>query len=138
MNKMLIGLSDIKTISISKWLNASPIGTDIDLIILHSYEEFKNHVTINGLPNGIVFSYDYGPTRDDIEAVKFLTRYCMNYILPLPPISQTSTDTVRRGIIDNVLNKYNEFYKSLNIVSVIKEEQIVDPFGDGTDLGLPF
>ena len=53
------------------WLIFSPIGRDVDVTWVMSYNEFTDWIMVNGLPDGICFDHDLGykidPNCVDIE-----------------------------------------------------------------------
>lgn len=96
------------------WMVFSPIGRNVEIIWVKSYDEFIRWIEENGLPNGICFDHDlsdfqafyanYPELMKDIpfpeyektgmDCVKWLVEYCMDNNLKLPLYNIQSANTV--------------------------------------------
>ena len=106
----------------------SPIGRDVNIVWVKSYNEFIEWITKNGLPDGIAFDHDladehyvpekyWGNYEKDKEyqesqnykektgydCALWLTEYCMDNKLKLPKFSSHSANPVGRENIEKLL-----------------------------------
>ena len=110
------------------WLIFSPIGRDIDVVWVKSYDEFVSWIWKNGLPKGICFDHDLGEdvaiarvkkglskrqarilkreTLSGMDCAKWLIEYCADMGQPLPLYNIQSANPVGRENIDNLLKNY--------------------------------
>jgi len=114
-------------------LDISPIGKDVTVIWIHNYAEFEQYIIANGLPDGICFDYDLGEGKTGFDCARFLTRYCMNYTLPLPNYAFQAKDAREIVSMEILLQRYERFYETIK--SKVEYNALVS---DGFDNELPF
>ena len=126
--KKLLWLDDFRNPLENNWLRFSPIGMDIDVYWVKSYNEFTIWIMTNGLPDGICFDHDladihYNPNiiddyeiryLDDIEktgydCAKWLVNYCEKNNLRIPEYNIQSSNTVGKENIDMLLKNYKKY-----------------------------
>ena len=111
------------------WMIFSPIGRDVDVVWVKSYDEFTKWIIINGLKNvAICFDHDLGEdvaiarvkkgmskrqaiilkreTMSGMDCAKWLVEYCYENKVPLPPYAIQSANPVGRENIDSLLKNY--------------------------------
>lgn len=103
------------------WLVFSPIGRDVEVIWVKSYDEFTEWIISNNLPQGICFDHDladehYDYFSDELEGdyiektgldcAKWLIEYCYENKLNIPPYAIQSANSVGRENIDSLLKNY--------------------------------
>lgn len=94
------------------WLVFSPIGKNVDIFWVTSYQEFTDWIMINGLPDGICFDHDLGSHNGNgYDCAKFLVDYCMDNNLEIPEYGIQSANSVGRENIDRLLMNYINFTK---------------------------
>lgn len=93
----------------------SPIGRNIDVIWVTSYQEFVDYIMIHGLPDGICFDHDLADeVLNGYDCAKWLVKYCINTKQQLPKISSQSANPIGR---QNILLLLNNFKKHFNYES---------------------
>lgn len=116
MKKTLLWVDDYRDPNTSDWLNFSPIGKDVDVVWVKSYDEFTNYIMQpNPLPDGISFDHDLADMNDTQEktgydCLKFLIDLCINLKLKLPICSCHSSNPVGRERIESLINSYKKLY----------------------------
>ena len=109
MGKKLLWLDDYRNPYESDWLIFSPIGRDVDVIWLKSYNEFIEYIEQNGMPDGICFDHDLGDEKTGYDCAKWLVEYCMDNGLSIPKWNVQSSNPVGKdninGLLNNFLNK---------------------------------
>lgn len=109
MWKKLLWLDDYRNPYENDWLIFSPIGKDVDVIWLKSYNEFIEYIEQNGIPDGICFDHDLGEEKTGYDCAKWLVEYCMDNGLSIPKWNVQSSNPVGKdninGLLNNFLNK---------------------------------
>lgn len=105
-----------------------------NVIIIHTFIEFKNWIKDNGLPNGISFDYDLGDTKyvsrafmekstlktipekifyaeTGITCVAWLIGYCSIKKIKLPHCTTHSINASANALMRNALSGYIEKYE---------------------------
>lgn len=114
----------------AQWLVFSPIeATAKDVVWVTNYPEFVDWITKNGLPDGICFDHDlaeghyhknmqegrinYGSddfipdaNKTGFHCAEWLTEYCMDKGLPLPPYNVHSMNPVGKENIKGILEAF--------------------------------
>jgi len=117
MNKQtLLWLDDSRDPFEDDWLNFSPIGKDVIVKWVKSYNEFVDWITFNGLPEGICFDHDLGDVNEKnkfektgYDCAKWLVDYCEINNKSIPPYSIQSANTVGKENIDKYFKNYIKF-----------------------------
>jgi hypothetical protein len=113
------------------WLVFSPIGRNVKIIWVTSYQEFVDNITFNGLPDGICFDHDLADEHYDIynytdltleeyyhtndremtgyDCAKWLVEYCMDNNKEIPPYNIQSANPVGKENIDKLLKSFISF-----------------------------
>lgn len=80
--------------------------------IVRNYEEFINHISLNGLPEELSFDHDLGEEqKTGYDCAKWLCDYCWGNGLPIPDYNVHSANPVGR---DNIISILQSFEKRLN------------------------
>lgn len=114
-------------------LDYSPIGKNVTVVWVHNYSEFERYILANGLPEGICFDYDLGEEKNGFDCARFITRYCMNYALPLPKYAFQSDDKSGQMAMELIFERYEHFYDSIK--PKVDWHALIS---DGSDNELPF
>lgn len=92
-----------------------------DWVIVRSYKEFVDWITLNGLPDEISFDHDLSDVKEEVldfdkyqdhremtgyDCAKWLCEYCLDNGLPIPKWNVHSANTVGKQNIDGILNNY--------------------------------
>lgn len=93
------------------WLIFSPIGRDVEVVWIKSYEDFVNWITIYDLPEGICFDHDLADEMTGMDCAKWLVEYCYENKLNIPPYAIQSANPVGRENIDSLLKNYIKHVK---------------------------
>lgn len=103
------------------WLVFSPIGRDVEIHWVKSYQDFVRWVTENGLPDGICFDHDLGFTNEyyiennlpspliektGYDCAKWLVDYCINNKFELPLYNIQSANPIGKENIDKLLTNF--------------------------------
>ncbi len=115
--KRLLWLDDYRNPLENDWLVFSPIGRDVEVSWVKSYQEFVSWVHLNGLPDGVCFDHDLGEEKTGYDAAKWLVEYCLDYNLDLPKWNIQSSNPVGKENIECLL----ENFKFNNDISYQKE-----------------
>lgn len=107
--KRLLWLDDIRDPMNDNWLSYSPIGKNVDVYWVKSYQEFVDWITNNGLPDGICFDHDLGEDKTGYDAAKWLVDYCIDQQLMIPRWNIQSSNPVGSINIDSILFNYMRF-----------------------------
>lgn len=92
------------------WLRFSPIGRNVDVVWVRSFQEFTDHIMINGLPDGICFDHDLGlHNGDGYQCAKYICEYCMNNNLEFPPYNVQSANPVGKENIISYIENFKKF-----------------------------
>lgn len=130
MIKKLLWLDDYRDpFSNPEWLIFSPIGRNIDVFWVKSYDEYVDWIKKNGLPDGICFDHDLADIHyeyndiDDYElrymedyektgydCVKWTCEYCLHRNLPFPKYNIQSGNVVGK---ENMKTYIENFKKHL-------------------------
>ena len=126
--KRLLWLDDMEIRNPNKpeWLRLSPIGTNVDVYWVKSYNEFVDWIYINGLPDGISFDHDLADEhyfysigmdityskfkeKTGYDAAKWLVNYCIDNNAELPICGVHSFNNVGAENIKMLLKNFNKF-----------------------------
>lgn len=85
--KTLLWIDDIRDPNEGDWvLKYSPIGTDVKVIWVKSYDECIKYITSKGLPTAVCFDHDLGDIsreNDDektgYDCAKWIADYCLDH-----------------------------------------------------------
>jgi hypothetical protein len=114
------------------WMMFSPIGRDVEIHWVKSYNEFVEWIETNDLPDGIAFDHDlddshYAPEefwdgkydewamnqnfteKTGYHAALWLVDYCIDNEKNLPMFASHSANPVGRKKIQKVLSNYLKF-----------------------------
>jgi hypothetical protein len=111
--KKLLWLDDSRDPLQNDWLNFSPIGKNVDVTWVMSYQEFTEWISLNGLPDAICFDHDLGdvldPNADEktgMSCANWLVNYCLDNNKRIPPYGLQSSNPNGRENIDCLLKNY--------------------------------
>lgn len=109
--KTLLWLDDARNPFDKKmdWLIYSPIGRNVDVVWVASYQQFVAYITKHGLPDAICFDHDLGEEEDGYDCAKWLVNYCLDNNKPLPKYAIQSANPVGRENIDGLFISFNKF-----------------------------
>lgn len=129
--KTLLWLDDIRDPFKDDWLVFSPITPD-KVVWVKSYQEFKDYIIDNGLPDAICFDHDLGmdvaiearengmskrrsrklkqEEKTGYDCAKWLVWWCQENRLPLPLYNIQSANPVGKENIDMYLKGYLKHY----------------------------
>ena len=108
--KTLLWIDDVRNPLENDWLVFSPIGKDVDVVWVKSYDEFVDYLTrADRLPDAICFDHDLGDGKSGYDCAKYLVGFCMDRGLKLPVWNCQSANPVGRENIDGLLNNYLKF-----------------------------
>lgn len=134
--KKLLWLDDARNPFETDWLNFSPIGKQVDVFWVKTYDEFTKWITLNGLPDAICFDHDLGykidPNCENVEfykgeissfclstyiddektgydCAKWLVDYCEKNNKNIPIYNIQSANPIGKENIDELLKNYNAF-----------------------------
>ena len=110
-NKILLWLDDYRDPEKNDWLVFSPIGRDVNIIWVKSYNEFIDYIINNSLPDGICFDHDLGGEKTGYDCAKWLVNYCIDNNLELPLYAIQSANPVGKENIDKLLTNFNKLNK---------------------------
>lgn len=85
-------------------------------VIVRDFDEFKNWILLNGIPDEISFDHDLGQNKDGtikkngVDCARWLCNYCMDISVPLPHWNIHSANTVGRENIESVLKTYQKIF----------------------------
>jgi hypothetical protein len=131
MKKTLLWLDDYRDPFDKEvdWLVYSPISrNDLEVVWVKNYDQFKDWIMDNGLPDAICFDHDLADEHYDIgrpsnfmefdyslttektgmDCAKWLTNYCTEFKKPLPLFNVHSANPAGRKNIREFLNNYNK------------------------------
>lgn len=110
MKKTLLWLDDFRNPFDKEidWIVFSPVGRDINIVWVKSYEEFIEYINKNGVPDGICFDHDLGFVLTGYDCAKWLVEYCEKHDLKLPKYNIQSSNPVGKENIDKLFKRYNE------------------------------
>ena len=133
MKKTLLFLDDYRDPfdNSMDWISFSPIGRNVSIEWVTSYDEFVNYITKNGLPDAICFDHDlsdfqafksgYPDLMADVpmpetektgyDCAKWLVNYCLDNDLKLPEYGIQSANPVGKENIDKLFKSFNRFLK---------------------------
>lgn len=126
--KTLLWLDDCRDPLKDDWLNFSPIGKNVDVTWVKTYQEFVDNIMIYGLPDAICFDHDLGSdvenlgysiglTKQQARGLKqrtltgydcavWLIDYCISNDLRLPRYNIQSANPVGKKNIQCLLDNY--------------------------------
>lgn len=97
----------------SNWLIFSPIGKEVDVTWVTTYQEFIDYIMINELPDAICFDHDLGDEdKTGMDCTKWLTEYCFHNHKLLPAYNSQSSNPVGR---ENILTYLDNFKKYIQL-----------------------
>ena len=128
--KTLLWLDDIRNPRESDWLDFSPIGREVDVVWVKSYDTFTKWIIENRMPDAICFDHDLGEdvarekvsngmskrqariqkreTKSGFDCTKWLIEYCMDNDFDLPEWNIQSANPVGAENIRCLLNNYQK------------------------------
>ena len=128
--KTLLWLDDARDPLKNDWLNFSPIGKDVDVYWVKTYQQFVDNIMIYGLPDAICFDHDLGSdienlgyamglTKKEARSMKqrvltgydcavWLVNYCMDRDKKLPKWAIQSANPVGKENIKKLLENYEK------------------------------
>ena len=117
MKKTLLFLDDKRNPMERNWLDYSPIGKDVYVEWVLSFQQFTDWIMINGLPDAICFDHDLGnedtasieDEKTGYDAAKWLCHYCMVNNKNLPLYAIQSSNTVGKENIDCYLKNFVKY-----------------------------
>lgn len=131
MRNTLLWLDDYRDPNDTKidWLVFSPIGKNVEVIWIKTYNEFVEYILTNGLPEAICFDHDlsdfqafksnYPELMEDVElpetektgydCAKWLIDYCLDNNLNIPKYNIQSANPIGKENIDKLLKSFNKF-----------------------------
>ena len=102
--KTLLWLDDYRNPMENDWLNFSPIGKDVEVVWVKSFDEFVDYLNKPiPLPDAICFDHDLGEEKTGMDAAKYLVNLCNNLRLKLPKFNSQSSNPVGRENIMSYL-----------------------------------
>ena len=137
MNKTLLWLDDYRDPFDKKidWMVFSPIGRNVNVIWVKTYDEFVNYITNHGLPDGISFDHDladehyresmydkdghYSNYYNDgtfkektgYDCAKWLTDYCIHNDLQIPIYGVHSANPIGKQNIISILETFKKIFQ---------------------------
>lgn len=111
--KTLLWIDDIRDPNTGDWIrNFSPIGADVKVIWVKSYDECVKYITSKGLPTAVCFDHDLGDVNreDDDEktgydCAKWIADYCMDHHKKYPAFNiQSDNGPGRENICRFIIN----------------------------------
>ena len=97
------------------WLVFSPIGKDVNIIWVKSYQEFCNYLDNNSMPDAICFDHDLGQEvignfveKNGYDCAKFLVEKSISTKGKLPKYASQSSNPVGR---ENIISYLDNFVK---------------------------
>ena len=90
----------------------SPIGKNVEVFWVKSYNDFVFWILENGLPDGICFDHDLGDINKDkyektgYDAAKWLVNYCLDNDLILPKWNVQSSNPAGKYNINSLLQNF--------------------------------
>ena len=140
MKKLLIWIDDYRDPLDTEidWLVFSPIGRDIDILWVKSYDQFTKWINAHGLPDAICFDHDLGLVnhcdrvskgmskrqsrklkpleKTGHDCAKWLVEYCLDMDCELPLWNVQSANPVGKDNINGTLNHYkNRNYENMEL-----------------------
>lgn len=107
MTKTLLWLDDARDPMENDWLNFSPIGKDVDVFWVTTYQEFVDWIMCNGLPDAICFDHDLGTHNGNgMECATWLVNYCLDTKNNLPKYAIQSANPVGKQNINSLLENF--------------------------------
>lgn len=134
--QILLWLDDSRNPFEDDWLNFSPIGKDVIVEWVKSYNEFIDWITLNGLPDAICFDHDLGdyqafrngypeyfegqswPTHEltGYDCAKWLVDYCEINNKSIPLYAIQSANPVGKENIKCYLEGYKKIKAEENLL----------------------
>jgi len=108
------------------WINMfSPIGKNVKVEWIKSYDDFCNWIEENGVPAAICFDHDLGdPNGNGFDCCVFLLKYCLTHSINFPPYSIQSANPNGRikieMLIKDTLSNPENFLNSVENIKNIK------------------
>jgi hypothetical protein len=112
MTKTLLWLDDYRDPLDDKidWMVFSPIGRNVDVVWVTTFQEFTDYFMVRGMPDGICFDHDLGTHNGDgHQCAKWLVSYCLDNNKNIPPYSIQSANTVGKENINKLLKSFIKF-----------------------------
>jgi len=117
--KKLVWIDDMRDPFTWTWVkDYSPIGTDdVFVIWVKNFDEFKNYIDKDGLPDAICFDHDLGDMLDHPELEKtgydcaqYIIEYCIERNIDIPLYNVQSSNPVGKKNIESLMDNYHKFY----------------------------
>jgi len=126
----LLWLDDYRDPMTHDWLVFSPIPREnLKVVWVKTYQEFKDWIIDNGLPEAICFDhdladehyaigrpsnfqeFDYSLTNEKtgMDCAKWLIQYCIEFKKALPLFNIQSANPVGRKNIQSLLDNFNKY-----------------------------
>ena len=113
MKKVLLWLDDLRNPMENDWLRFSPIGRDVKVVWVKSYDEFISYLNKPiPLPDAICFDHDLGEEKTGYDCAKYLVEMCMNMKLRLPKWNIQSDNQVGKENIAAYLTNFTKHWYS--------------------------
>ena len=94
--KKLLWLDDCRNPFENDWLNFSPIGKNVEVHWVKSYDEFIKWITDNGVPDAVCFDHDLGYRIDPNSEVSYHNGEISAYsLLPYDEEEKTGYDCAK-------------------------------------------
>lgn len=91
----------------SEWTRLSPFGSKIEVYWVRTFEEFRQWILENQLPDAISFDNDLGEERPDgYQCALWLLDYCVDYQVSLPVWSSHHSDVAGKENIDQLFKSF--------------------------------
>lgn len=109
-------IDDLRDPFDGNWIKKySPIGTDVQVVWVMSYEGFVHWINNYGMPDAICFDHDLGGIDDKdektgLDCAKYLVSYCMDKNIDVCPFNVHSSNPVGAKNIRSYLNNYHHFF----------------------------
>ena len=123
MRKTLLWLDDYRNPFdlFPDWLVFSPIGRDVDIVWVKSYDEFCDFIN-KQIPDAVCFDHDlkdiddenYENEKTGYDCAKELVRVCMEKNIKLPAFNSQSSNPAGRDNIMCYLNNYKKHCEDNN------------------------
>jgi len=119
--KQLLWLDDVRNPYKGTWLNTFAPDYQINNVVtwVKSFNEFKEWIEKNGLPDMICFDHDLGEDLDKglikkeapsgFHCVKWLVDYCLDRNLDFPMYNIQSANPVGADNINSMIQSYRKF-----------------------------
>lgn len=117
--RTLLWLDDYRDPNTNNWMIFNPLGPElVKTIWVKSYQEFKNYIIANGLPDAICFDHDLGDTlgpdeKTGMSCAKWLIDYCIDNNKKLPLYNIHSANPVGKDNINSILQSFIKYQQTI-------------------------